>query len=52
MGDFKKITTQIEYYNKNKKILKRKVKKLYKSLDRFDFKTNQKLYLDVLKKYL
>ena len=52
VGDHKKITTQIEYYDKNKKILKRKVKKLYKSLDRFDFKTNQKLYLDVLKKYL
>jgi len=48
MGDYLRLSNQILYYSKNKKISSKKIIVGYKNLNRFDYDQNLKKYLKVI----
>ena len=50
IGDYKKIAQLINIYNKQKKMINKKIKIGYNNFDRFDYQLNCKKYLNFIKK--
>ena len=50
IGDYKKIAQLINIYNKQKKIINKKIKIGYNNFDRFDYQLNCKNTIILLKK--
>ena len=50
IGDYKKIAKLINIYNKQKKIINKKIKIGYNNFDRFDYQLNCKKYLNFVEK--
>ncbi len=49
VGDFKELTEKISFYYNNKKLINKKIRVLYKNLDKYDFNTNLKKYYNLIK---
>ena len=52
VGDYKKLTSAILDFSKNKKKYQKSIKLAYKNLDRFDYKLNCKQYLMLIKAHI
>jgi len=51
-GDYKNLAKKIYYFKKNKKELSKKISNGFKSLSRFDYKSNSKKYLNIIQQHL
>ena len=51
-GDYKDLAKKIYHFQKYKKKLNKKILVGFKSLDRFDYETNSKKYLNIIKQHL
>ena len=52
IGNHRELAKKIIYFNKNKRKLKKMIKKGYKSLNRFDFEKNCKKYELLINKHV
>jgi glycosyltransferase involved in cell wall biosynthesis len=51
-GNYKDLVKKIYYFQKNKKKLNKKILNGFKSLSRFDYKSNSKKYLNIVQQHI